>query len=279
MAYYYTTEPGKAVLGKSTDDARPTQHSMKYTRAYPKPHGGPKTDWVLSTKYTDSETGLVYYGYRYYQPEMARWASQDPVNERGSRLVILHTLRRNSIGNISDERNLFLFVRNDPIAVFDPIGLLATPPAPTPPSSDPCEEAQKKLKIPKDQGGALVCHDGKLLGCVWNKSGGVYKKFPGLLKCMQLHEDTHVDQTPNVTCEPCKTYFVPADPKQKPKQECAASQAGIDCLLAEHKNDCGSNYDPNKPLEDMTPCELAYWLAITSAEKYRDKFCKQIKVQ
>ena len=35
----------------------------------------------FSTKYTDQETGLVYYGYRYYGPEMGRWLSRDPIGE------------------------------------------------------------------------------------------------------------------------------------------------------------------------------------------------------
>jgi RHS repeat-associated protein len=37
----------------------------------------------FSTKYTDDETGLVYYGYRYYSPELGRWPSRDPIEERG----------------------------------------------------------------------------------------------------------------------------------------------------------------------------------------------------
>jgi RHS repeat-associated protein len=36
-----------------------------------------------STKYTDNETGLVYYGYRYYQPTTGRWLSRDPIEEEG----------------------------------------------------------------------------------------------------------------------------------------------------------------------------------------------------
>jgi len=35
----------------------------------------------FSTKYTDSETGLLYYGYRYYSPTLGRWLSRDPVEE------------------------------------------------------------------------------------------------------------------------------------------------------------------------------------------------------
>jgi RHS repeat-associated protein len=37
----------------------------------------------FSTKYHDEETGLLYYGYRYYAPRWGRWLSKDPIGERG----------------------------------------------------------------------------------------------------------------------------------------------------------------------------------------------------
>ena len=37
----------------------------------------------FSTKYQDNETGLLYYGHRYYQPQTGRWLSRDPIAERG----------------------------------------------------------------------------------------------------------------------------------------------------------------------------------------------------
>jgi RHS repeat-associated protein len=52
--------------------------SAKYTLCIKKPTRGPIFIWVLSTKYTEDETGLVYYGYRYYQPESGRWVNRDP---------------------------------------------------------------------------------------------------------------------------------------------------------------------------------------------------------
>jgi len=36
-----------------------------------------------STKYHDDETGLVYYGYRYYDPGTGRWPNRDPLGEPG----------------------------------------------------------------------------------------------------------------------------------------------------------------------------------------------------
>ncbi|MCX6865295.1 MAG: hypothetical protein NTV46_03570 [Verrucomicrobia bacterium] len=57
----------------------------------------------FSTKSIDIETGLYYYGYRYYDPLTGRWPSRDPIGERGG-------------------MNLNGFVRNDAINVWDLLG-------------------------------------------------------------------------------------------------------------------------------------------------------------
>jgi len=41
----------------------------------------------FSTKYTDSESGLVYYGFRFYVPEVGRWSGRDPIGESGGFLL------------------------------------------------------------------------------------------------------------------------------------------------------------------------------------------------
>jgi RHS repeat-associated protein len=61
----------------------------------------------FSTKYTDAESGLLYYGYRYYNPSTGRWLSRDPLGEDGG-------------------RNLYGFVRNNPLNRVDFLGLWAT---------------------------------------------------------------------------------------------------------------------------------------------------------
>jgi RHS repeat-associated protein len=67
----------------------------------------------FSTKYTDSETSLLYYGYRYYSPSMRRWISRDPIEEKGG-------------------VNLYGMAGNDLIDRVDPLGLRVTV-APPPP--------------------------------------------------------------------------------------------------------------------------------------------------
>ncbi len=59
----------------------------------------------FSTKYTDPETGLLYYGHRYYDPVNGRWQSRDPIGERGG-------------------VNLYGFVGNDGVGRWDILGKL-----------------------------------------------------------------------------------------------------------------------------------------------------------
>jgi RHS repeat-associated protein len=60
--------------------------------------------FMFSTKYYDWETGLYYYGYRYYNPSTGRWLSRDPIGESGG-------------------MNLYCLMGNDPIGRIDINGL------------------------------------------------------------------------------------------------------------------------------------------------------------
>ncbi|MDT9282668.1 MULTISPECIES: RHS repeat-associated core domain-containing protein, partial [unclassified Limnospira] len=60
----------------------------------------------FSTKYEEAETGFLYYGYRYFDPETGRWPNRDPIGERGG-------------------VNLYAFVGNLPVVKLDFLGLLS----------------------------------------------------------------------------------------------------------------------------------------------------------
>lgn len=62
----------------------------------------------FATKMIDAESGLYYYGHRYYDPVIGRWISRDPIGERGG------------IG-------LYAMVGNQPISKADVRGLFPTP--------------------------------------------------------------------------------------------------------------------------------------------------------
>ncbi|MBO4315320.1 MAG: RHS repeat-associated core domain-containing protein, partial [Prevotella sp.] len=57
----------------------------------------------FSTKYLDVETGLYYYGYRFYHPPNLRWLNRDPIEENGG-------------------VNIYGFCKNAPMMWSDDIG-------------------------------------------------------------------------------------------------------------------------------------------------------------
>ncbi len=61
-----------------------------------------------STKYFDTNVGLYYYDYRYYNPILMRWMTPDPSEERGG-------------------GNLYVFCNNAPVYSFDPNGMIRIP--------------------------------------------------------------------------------------------------------------------------------------------------------
>ena len=58
----------------------------------------------FSTKYYDTETGLYYYGYRFYHPVLMRWMNRDTIAEEGG-------------------DNLYNFILNNAVAFIDHLGL------------------------------------------------------------------------------------------------------------------------------------------------------------
>ena len=69
--------------------------------------GGVKADELkmrFSTKYSDDESGLYYFGHRFYSPRLARWLTRDPIEEE-------------------DGLNLYAYCGNDSMNNVDPYGL------------------------------------------------------------------------------------------------------------------------------------------------------------
>ncbi len=67
---------------------------------------GPLADvnkYRFSSKEVHPNSGLYYYGYRFYEPNLQRWLNEDPIRERGG-------------------INLYGFVGNDPLGLVDPFG-------------------------------------------------------------------------------------------------------------------------------------------------------------
>ena len=105
---YYANYDGNGNITSYVNSAGNVSYSCFYT-----PFGSPvdesgvkPCDFGFSTKYTDQETGLVYYGYRYYQAEVGRWLNRDPWEEEELENAIC-----------------YVFIKNNGILYYDYLGL------------------------------------------------------------------------------------------------------------------------------------------------------------
>jgi RHS repeat-associated protein len=88
-------EPFGRVLSRSRADAGPLPAQAE-----------PLCPFGFSSRYLDPESGLLYFGYRYYTPDLGRWLCRDPLQEQAG-------------------PNLYAYCQNDPINQIDPLGLWA----------------------------------------------------------------------------------------------------------------------------------------------------------
>jgi len=67
-------------------------------------------DYVYTGKEYDSETGLVYFGGRYYAPELGRWITPDP---------LFLEKEPKKIAEMPKELNLYAYVQGNPMSAVD----------------------------------------------------------------------------------------------------------------------------------------------------------------
>jgi RHS repeat-associated protein len=67
--------------------------------------GNVTSPWLFSSKRADAESNFIYFGRRYYSPNEGRWITKDPLGDR-------------------DGPNLYAYVQNRPLTLFDLFGLL-----------------------------------------------------------------------------------------------------------------------------------------------------------
>ena len=100
---------------------------------------------LYGTKYLDMETGLIYYGHRYYDPRQGRFINRDPIGEEGG-------------------INLYGMVGNNPVNWVDYLGLCDSEGDIDPETDEEiCEEDQIRIVIVgrTDNGDLIVVIDGR----------------------------------------------------------------------------------------------------------------------
>jgi RHS repeat-associated protein len=78
----------------------------------------PNNPFRWSTKYTDDETGLIYYGLRFLDPRLGRFLSKDPIDELGFNLTTTISVPKDEL-----RLNPFLLCGNNAQGRVDPYGL------------------------------------------------------------------------------------------------------------------------------------------------------------
>ncbi len=140
----------------------------------------------------DAETGIYYYRARYYDQSVGRFLSEDPSGPNGG-------------------LNLYDYVVNNPINLYDPTGLRGSPTCG--PNAIYC----------------ICCRGGKLTIC--NRSGGDYSGW--VSDCMRRHEQQHMNDMTGCGQNPCDGK--PDGPltvstTEKSRLECSAYRAELKCL-------------------------------------------------
>jgi len=80
----------------------------------------------FSSKEAHPNSGLVYYLYRYYDPNLQRWPNRDPIGESGFEVLRFCSSRGLRVIAMLDRlggNNLSAFVQNQPTRGYDPLGL------------------------------------------------------------------------------------------------------------------------------------------------------------
>ncbi len=112
----------------------------------------------FSSEHHDDETGLVYYNYRYYDPELGRWIKRDPVGEV--------------------DNSLYIYIANDSISNTDILGL------------QPFWKKKSKNIYEAVVDGATLKQLAKMITgdesdspCIWIKGKKKWKNYPAATEC------------------------------------------------------------------------------------------------
>jgi len=172
----------------------------------------------FSSKEYHPNSGLVYYLYRFYDPNLQRWLNRDPLGEFGFEVLGSKTgskkkLPFSKISEFAKGPNLYIFVLNTPIDLIDTDGKDWWPPSkwpiwpkpkPTPPPAPPsksvclkCDEFRSKLNKPPEQRNSTWENDCQDF-CLWYCN---LPATPNPEACARsCNESCLKDEIPNVGC-------------------------------------------------------------------------------
>jgi RHS repeat-associated protein len=74
--------------------------------------------YAFSSKELHASSGMYYYGYRFYDPNLQRWINRDPIGEAG-----FESSRGQFASIRAGEPNRYMFLANNPVDQVDSLGL------------------------------------------------------------------------------------------------------------------------------------------------------------
>ena len=128
----------------------------------------------FSTKFTDDESKLLYYGYRYYSAGLGRWLNRDPIEEQGG-------------------LNLYGMVGNDAVVRWDVLCMFGS--APRVVKVKNCEaviyigHASHEVTFQTDKGSSSSCWKAAALVCNPAVVNNPLAKTGNALTCAPTHRD------------------------------------------------------------------------------------------
>jgi RHS repeat-associated protein len=107
---------------------------------------GPLSDanvYCFSSKELHANSGLIYYLYRYYDPNLQKWPNRDPISDQGFMVVRRHRpigeLAQVLFAVLGDDPHMggYNYLNNSPMGRYEYLGLCGGPPPPPPCTSAP----------------------------------------------------------------------------------------------------------------------------------------------
>ena len=205
LAYLHADALGSIV--KVTDGTGVVTSSRRYDAWGNFENGTEQPGYAFTGREWDPEAGLYYYRARYYDPRAGRFISEDPIGFKGG-------------------VDFYLYVRNRPASLIDPLGLLEIHPCPGGPKNPQTGNSTA-------EGAGLCCKGGRYVICTdpswWSQQPA------GFRQCIVEHEEYHTEQMrddPKPQCgqctgDPC-TFLMPP-PGTGKRRECQAWLRTYNC--------------------------------------------------
>jgi RHS repeat-associated protein len=166
----------------------------------------------FSSKELHVNSGLYYYGYRWYHPNLQRWPNRDPLGEPGFETLLLrHSFVLNTPAEAVESANLYGYVLNSPINLIDPFGNASSP-------MEWYKRCSALANISLEKGCECFCQiAGDTDGSCMRTCKNCYSKkldAQALCRCLlnEALEGTYAKEQVDAICEPLK-----CPPKKEPK--------------------------------------------------------------